>query len=344
MHSPPEEIAPGKSLAPKPIASVSLDLDDKWTYMKTHGDERWRSFPSYLEIVIPRVLRFLDRHSLRITFFLVGQDAAIPDNAGLLGSLADAGHEIGNHSFHHEPWLHLYSKSDIEHEIARAEDAIGKATGQKVVGFRGPGFSVSPAVVEVLAARGYFYDASTLPTFLGPLARAYYLMTAKLDKEEKKRRGRLFGRFQDGLRPLKPHLWETAAGSLVEIPVTTMPVFRMPFHLSYLIWLMGYSETLAQTYLRIALDLCMLRGTAPSFLLHPLDFIGPREAPELAFFPGMKTPVESKLALADFAMNAIASRYRIATMGEHAAEYARTARVSVEPGAANQTASLTANK
>jgi peptidoglycan-N-acetylglucosamine deacetylase len=330
MHSQPEEEFPHSSAAAgKPLASLSLDLDDKWTYMKTHGDERWRSFPSYLEIVIPRVLRFLDGQSLRITFFLVGQDAAIPRNAGLLGSIADAGHEIGNHSFHHEPWLHLYSKAEIEAELAQAEEAIAKATGQRVRGFRGPGFSVSPAVAEVLVSRGYSYDASTLPTFLGPLARAYYLFTAKLDKQEKRRRARLFGRFQDGLRPLKPYLWETSAGSIVEIPVTTMPLFRAPFHLSYLIWLCGYSEKIARTYLQIALDLCRLSGTAPSFLLHPLDFLGPREAPELAFFPGMKIPVEKKLAFAETAIQTIARHYTIGTMGDHAAESARTATAAV---------------
>ena len=25
----------------KPIASLSLDLDNKWSYMKTHGDAGW---------------------------------------------------------------------------------------------------------------------------------------------------------------------------------------------------------------------------------------------------------------------------------------------------------------
>src|SRR5438105_4602598 len=72
----------------KPLACVSLDLDDKWTYLKTHGDARWESFPSYLEIVVPRVLRFLGERSLRITFFIVGQDAALARNAGVLRSIS----------------------------------------------------------------------------------------------------------------------------------------------------------------------------------------------------------------------------------------------------------------
>lgn len=61
----------------KPIASLSLDLDNQWSYMKTHGDEGWEMFPSYLDILIPRVLKFLDERHLKITFFVVGQDAAL---------------------------------------------------------------------------------------------------------------------------------------------------------------------------------------------------------------------------------------------------------------------------
>ena len=44
----------------KPTASLSLDLDNKWSYMKTHGDAGWESFPSYFDLLIPRVLRLLD--------------------------------------------------------------------------------------------------------------------------------------------------------------------------------------------------------------------------------------------------------------------------------------------
>ena len=60
----------------KPIASLSLDLDNKWSYMKTHGDAGWESFPSYLDCVVPRALNFLKERNLIITFFVVGQDAA----------------------------------------------------------------------------------------------------------------------------------------------------------------------------------------------------------------------------------------------------------------------------
>ncbi|HEY3935873.1 MAG TPA: polysaccharide deacetylase family protein [Bryobacteraceae bacterium] len=320
----------------KPVASLSLDLDDKWTYMKTHGDARWSSYPSYLATVVPRVLTFLDERALKITFFIVGQDAALPGNQGILRSLSAAGHEIGNHSFRHEPWLHLYSESELQAEFEAAERAIEHATGVRPTGFRGPGFSVSETVIDVLISRGYRYDASTLPTFLGPLARAYYFFNTKLNHEEKKKRAKLYGTLRDGLRPLEPHEWQTAAGSITEVPVTTIPGLRIPFHLSYLVYLSSFSRLLAESYLRTALLACRLRGVAPSFLLHPLDFVGPGEAPEVSFFPGMGLSLERKLSVAAHALAEISKYFHLVPLHLHvAASSAEADKLSSTPASAS---------
>src|SRR5690606_25642025 len=143
-----------------------LDLDNLWSYMKTAGIAGWEDFPSYFDLAVPRILDRLDRHGLKITFFIVGQDAALRKNASALRAIADAGHEIANHSFHHEPWLSRAPREAMDDELAAAEQAIGEATGQRTTGFRGPSFCLSTPLLETLAARGYDYDASTLPTFL----------------------------------------------------------------------------------------------------------------------------------------------------------------------------------
>jgi hypothetical protein len=268
-------------------AGLSVDLDNKWSYLKTHGDPGWDSYPSYLEMVVPRLLEAFSTRGLTATFFIVGQDAALERNRAALRSIAEAGHEIGNHSFKHEPWLHLYSESEIEEEFSLAEQAIERATGRWPVGFRGPGFSFSATTLRVLARRGYRYDASTFPSFLGPLARAYYFMTSKLSHEEKLQRANLFGGFTEGFRRLKPYQWSTEEGPILELPVTTMPLFKLPIHASYLLYLSTFSPTIALAYFRFALRLCRLTGTAPSILLHPLDFLGGDDDPDLAFFPAM---------------------------------------------------------
>ena len=303
----------------KPLASLSLDLDNKWSYMKTHGDAGWETFPSYLDIVVPRVLQFLTERHLTITFFIVGQDAALEKNRAALSAIAAAGHEIGNHSFHHEPWLHLYSEQQIEDELARAEEVIEAATGQRPRGFRGPGYSLSPAVLRTLKRRGYEYDASTFPSFLGPLARAYYFMTTKLTPEEKAQRKQLFGKMSEGLRPLKPYRWQLDEGALLEIPVTTMPIFKVPIHISYVLYLAAFSPALAVRYFQFALALCRLTGAQPSILLHPLDFMGADDnQPELAFFPAMNQPFSNKLKTISDALAHLTKNFRVLNLEQHA--------------------------
>jgi hypothetical protein len=305
--------------APKPLASVSLDVDDLWTYLRTHGDPAWERHPSYLPTFVPRALELLDELGLRITFFLVGFDAAQPHNQALLRSIPERGHEVGNHTYAHECWLHLYTPAQLEQEVARAEEAIHLATGHRPAGFRGPGFSWCPALFDVLARRGYRYDASTLPTYLGPLARLYFLATADLTAEERERRRALFGSFRDGLRPVHPYRWQLGGGrTLLEIPVTTMPVVKVPFHMSYLLYLSRFSKPLMTAYLRTALAACRLMRVEPSFLLHPLDVLGADEAPALAFFPGMELPVRHKLDACREALRALGEHYELVPMGAHA--------------------------
>jgi len=268
-------------------AALSLDLDNKWSYMKTHGDAGWESFPTYLPVVIPTALDVMKSLGSNITFLVVGQDAANEANRDVLAELGRNGHEVGNHSYHHEPWMSRRSEPEIDDEFARSEDAIEAATGHRTAGFRGPGFTQSDAIVRTLARRGYAYDASSLPTFIGPLARAYYFKTANLDAAALREREDLFGKFSDGFQPNRPHRIGTNGLSITEVPVTTMPGLRLPMHVSYVLYIATVSPALALAYFRTALALCKLTRTEPSILLHPLDFIGAREAPELAFFPAM---------------------------------------------------------
>ena len=280
----------------KPICSLSIDLDNQWSYMKTHGDSGWESFPSYLDVVVPRVLEILDEFGWMITVFVVGQDAALKKNREALQMITAAGHEIGNHSFNHEPWLHLYSKEQARGEIIRAEDAIEDATGERPRGFRGPGYSLSRETLEVLADREYLYDASTFPTYLGPLARAYYFMTSDFSEKEKEKRRLMFGGLRDGLRPIQPYRWQLDQRTMLEIPVTTLPILKIPIHFSYLLYISTISKTLAFQYFRFALALCRIAKVQPSLLLHPLDFLCSEDAPVLDFFPAMTLSLAHKLS------------------------------------------------
>lgn len=298
----------------KPVCSISLDLDNEWSYLRTRGNADWERSRSYLPFVVPRILKVLEQAGVPITFFIVGRDAAMQENSDALRQIAGAGHEIANHTYMHEPWLHLYSREQLHEELSRTEEAIHDVTGHHTRGFRGPGFSTSPLVREVLHERGYTYDASLFPTVMGPVARAVFFLTSRLPAEEKAKRKGLYGSFRDAFGTLEPFAWPSG---LMEVPVTTMPLFRVPIHLTYLLFLASFSMPLARLYWRTAVTMCRLRKVAPSLLLHPTDFLDSREVPSMDFFPGMRLPSVRKLELIRTVLTDLKAHWKPATMADH---------------------------
>jgi hypothetical protein len=294
------------------IASVSLDLDNLWAYLKTHGDADWARMPSFLPTAVPRLLELFGEHGVTGTVFAVGADVEREDGAKAVAAFAAAGHEVANHSYRHEPWLHRYSRAELVAELERTEDAIVAAGAPRPVGFRGPGFSVSPTLVEVLAERGYAYDASTLPTWVGPLARAFHNRTAPPGDTG---RDELFGGFATVFAPNGAYRWRHT--ELVELPVTTMPLLRVPIHGAYVLQLHQISPRLARGYFATALRLCRALGVAPSLLVHPTDVLGAAEAPGMAFFPGMAVPTADKVALLGWMLATVRARFTVVGTGEH---------------------------
>ena len=77
-------------------------------------------------VVVPRILAFLNERDLKITFFIVGQDAALEKNRDAIARSPPPGTRSRNHSFNHEPWLHLYSKEQLVEEFEKTEAATRK--------------------------------------------------------------------------------------------------------------------------------------------------------------------------------------------------------------------------
>ncbi|TWT48708.1 polysaccharide deacetylase family protein [Botrimarina hoheduenensis] len=307
-----------------PLASLSLDLDNKWAYLRSRGESVWQKRPSYLPAVVPRIIDFLGERSLACTTFVVGEDLTREADAHAIASLRHAGHEIGNHSQSHLPWMDALNVDEMEREVEQAETLIAQVTGEKPLGFRAPGFSWSPPLLATLVRRGYRYDASVFPTFIGPAARWYVKLSgfrsqqSQATAEDPAPAEQRFSSFGDALRTLRPHRVATTAGSLIELPVTTMPLSRAPIHFTYVSFLAQKSPAAALAYWRTALRLCRLRGVGPSLLLHPLDFLGEEDEPQLAYFPGMKLARAAKLKLLSEVLDHLARGRRVVTVAQHA--------------------------
>jgi len=158
-----------------------------------------------------------------------------------------------------------------------------------------------------------------------------------MSDEEKAKRKKLFGKFSDGFQSLKPHFIEAAGKQMVEVPVTTFPAFKTPIHASYLLYLSTFSTSAAKMYWRSAVAACSMTGVEPSFLLHPLDFLGGEDVAAMKFFPGMANTAERKIEFLGETIAALTDKFNVVSMREHADHFRQQSRV----GSVSTAATLT---
>lgn len=94
-----------------------------------------------------------------VTFFTTGILAKLaPD---LVKQISDDGHEVGCHYFYHDP-VYRDSIDAIAQNLDRAIDALSKASGQTIKGFRAPEFSIRDTDKDIYKeiAKRFEYDSS----------------------------------------------------------------------------------------------------------------------------------------------------------------------------------------
>jgi hypothetical protein len=102
-----------------------------------------------------------------------------------------------------------------------------------------------------------------------------------------------------------------------------MPGARVPFHVSYALYLAGFSPAMAERYFATGLRACRVAGVEPSILLHPLDLLGADDVDALGFFPGMGMTGAAKREVLRGCLSRLSDAFRVAPMREHAAVIAK---------------------
>lgn len=98
----------------------------------------------------PKVLAVLARHRVRATFCMVGQN--VTRHADLVAAVADAGHQLANHTYTHPMRLPQLAPERIRRQIERTNEALAAATGgSQPTLFRAPGGSWSPNILAACA-------------------------------------------------------------------------------------------------------------------------------------------------------------------------------------------------
>jgi len=100
----------------------------------------------------PKILSVLKKYDVKATFFLVGEMAAqYPE---LVKAQFAAGHNIGNHTFHHVN-LTKIPDEEVAVEIKACGEVLKNITGDAPHLFRPPGGDYDKEVAEVAEALGY---------------------------------------------------------------------------------------------------------------------------------------------------------------------------------------------
>jgi hypothetical protein len=149
------------------LCAVSVDLDEIPCYAAIHGltaPDPACAHAVYAKAV-PRFEALFDGLDLRATFFAIGSDldAGNPVAREAIARLHARGHEIGNHTLSHRYDFTRLPVAEIQSEIAGGMAAIEAVTGERPRGFRAPGYTITDAVFEQLAAAGVAYDSSVFP-------------------------------------------------------------------------------------------------------------------------------------------------------------------------------------
>jgi len=151
--------------------SVSPIDVEEWYHILDSGMtppiDKWPELESRLECPLDEILEVLERHSVKSTMFWLGW--AADKYPALVRRCVKAGHEIASHGYGHVFAYQVGHKGFYE-DILRGKKVLEDIVGEKVIGFRAPGFGIKDGMswaFEVIKEVGYEYDSSVFPGHRG---------------------------------------------------------------------------------------------------------------------------------------------------------------------------------
>ncbi len=302
-------------------AAVNVDVDGLYLYDRIHGHsggsgnadgfDPATADPTAWTRGVVRFLDLFDRCAVKGTFFVVAQDLAHPDVRAVLAECVRAGHEIGNHSLTHPYNLSRLSDIEIATEVGDARKRLQDATGQAIIGFRAPGYVLSPALLDGIAKTGHVYDSSRFPCPPYQAAKAGIIGLYRV-------MGRPSGSIPESptvwLGARRPYVEETPSGRRVlELPIGVLPGVRMPFIGTSLIALGEIGWQLSRPFLA--------QSRWVNFESHAIDLTdheGDRIPARLRTQPDQRVPLSRKWPLFVRAVESLARTHEVRTLADWA--------------------------
>lgn len=148
------------------VSAFSVDVEDYFhveAFRHIVDPADWPSMEQRVEPNTRRLLALLDESGVRGTFFVLGWVAERAP--GLVADILAAGHEVGIHGYDHRPITAMTPRAFRE-DIRRAKGIVEDITGEEVLGYRAPTYSVVKDTLwalDIMVEEGLRYDSSIFP-------------------------------------------------------------------------------------------------------------------------------------------------------------------------------------
>jgi polysaccharide deacetylase family protein (PEP-CTERM system associated) len=211
--------------------------------------ESWESIPCRVERNIDRILTLLDERQAKATFFTLGWIAE--RYPAMVKGIVSNGHELASHGWAHQRVSDQKPQEFLD-DIVRSKALLEDISGQKILGYRAPSFSIGSNTLwalDLLEEAGYRYSSS-----IYPIQHDHYGM------------------------PNAPRFafYPKNNGGLLELPVTTVRLFKRNIPAGgggyFRLWPYTFSHWLLQR-------INHLENHAAIFYFHPweIDYEQPRQ-------------------------------------------------------------------
>lgn len=143
---------------------LTIDIEDWFHCDFISEPSTWNNYETRIFKSTDNILEALNDRKLKATFFILGWVAEkYPE---VVKKIHSQGHEIGCHSYIHE-LVHRMKPEEFREDTKRAISFIENITGEKIIMYRAPAFSITERTLwafEILSEFGIQYDCSVLPS------------------------------------------------------------------------------------------------------------------------------------------------------------------------------------
>ncbi len=144
---------------------LTFDIEE-WYHANYDGVDisKHSNTDTNLEHSVDRLIELCGSYGVKSTCFILGSVAKAKPY--IVKKLHDAGHEIASHGMNHK-LIYNMTPDEFSLDLYESTDVLEQITGEKVVGFRAPSWSMSKEIsgwfYETLEMQGYRYSSSIYP-------------------------------------------------------------------------------------------------------------------------------------------------------------------------------------